>query len=131
MVKGKWETILDAVVANGDSEPINVDAYERLVVQVATADSTNATVKIVGSAQSAVPDFGAAASPSNIWAPKAMFDLDNGNAVPGSTGVALSGTDTVKEYHLNTDALRWIGAIVSSYVAGTITVKVRGLTISR
>lgn len=131
MVKGTWKTILSAVEANTISDPINIDEYERITVQIATANSTNATIKICGSCQSAEPDFSAAPSPSNIWDHKFMFNQDSNSSVQGNTGIALSGVDTVQEYTLNTDMMRWIGAIVSSYVAGTITVTIRGLTLSR
>ncbi len=115
--------ILYAKAATGIGAPQFVQDQHDIVVSLDTTGSTNATIKFQGSLQETMPDFNASQSPTNQWAYIQMVDLNDGSAINGSTGIALSGTDANRMLEANTNGLRWFNAVVTAYVAGAITVK--------
>lgn len=118
-------TTLSAATANGVGTSINVTDFRHLLMEFGTASSANMTVKFQGSLSDTAPDFSAAQSVSNHWDYIGVYDLQSGNIIAGDTGIAPAGTDDFRLLMVNTDGLKWLNAIVSNYVAGSVTVKVR------
>lgn len=79
-------------------------------------------IKFVCSMQEAKPDFTAASSATNLWTYAQEVNLNDGSSVTGSTGITISGeTSIAGEINENNSGIMWIGAIVSSYSAGSAT----------
>lgn len=97
--------------------------FRNAVFQIATASNAAATVKFVYSAQESKPDFGSAASATNVWDYVQSVQLTDGTPVDGTTGIAWTGTDGIKTVEINTNqsGIVWVGAIVSGYSAGTLS----------
>jgi len=118
--------------ANGAGTAIDVSNYEIITASIASENSAgplaaNLTVKCQGSISEAEPDWGSAASPTNVWDYIFMYDLDANNTVQGSTGVPFAAANATHQYKVNVDGLHWLNFIVSSYVAGKLTVKTYSL----
>jgi len=118
-------TMLSAKAADGIGANINVTDFRHILLEFGTASSANMTVKFQGSLSDTAPDFSAAQSVSNHWDYIGVYDLQSGNIIAGDTGIALAAADDFRLLMVNTDGLKWVNAIVSSYVAGSVTVKVR------
>jgi hypothetical protein len=116
--------VLNDVAVDGASTPQLVDAHVNVGLEVAMTGFTG-TVKFVMSNLLAKPDFGASASKTNPWTYVKCVDLIDGSAVNGGTGLTGSSTTSVTNLEVNTNNVRWIGAIVSSRSAGSIQVKVK------
>ena len=132
--KGKFDTILNAQVANGFGNSVNVDGLERLTLQIATAASggaTAATIKIYGSSSPTEPTWNNPATPANIYAPKLIYDLDTDSAIQGSSGIVLAGAEICKEYKINVEQLRWVNIAITGWSAGAISAFLRSITASR
>ena len=117
--------MLSAKAADGIGANINVTDFRHILLEFGTASSANMTVKFQGSLSDTAPDFSAAQSVSNHWDYIGVYDLQSGNIIAGDTGIALAAADDFRLLMVNTDGLKWVNAIVSSYVAGSVTVKVR------
>lgn len=118
--------VLDEVVATGWGTVVPVRGYRNIVVTIATADSTNATIKFAGSPRDTAPTFSSAASPTNQWDYVSAYDMeDPSTLVDGDTGVVYTGTDAVQTYLVNTEGIDHFNVQVSAYSAGTITVTVK------
>lgn len=119
--------LLNAVAANGASVPQNFASFRNVELEVSMVGFTG-TVKVVGSNADTAPAFGSAASATNPWDFIKCINLIDGTSVAGGTG--LSGTATTSETQLeaNTNGFKWIGVIVSSYSAGSLTVKGKGFS---
>lgn len=104
------------------------DDFRNAVLEITASAAVNLTIKVVGSNLSDVnstsateqyPVFTNADSVTNPWSYLQIVDLNTGNFIPGTTGVALSVAGTYK-YEVNVNAIRWVGLEISSYVAGNI-----------
>lgn len=126
------QTILSAQAATGTGTVVNVEDWEKILVEIATASSANLTVKLQGSISDAVPDFSAAVTASNMWDYLSFRDSEAvaselGDATAGDTGFAVSGTDDFKNVTVNYPGLKWLCATVTARSAGSVTVKARGV----
>lgn len=119
------QTCLDAQGSAATGLNIFVEDADKIVLQVATANSANMTFKFQGSVSNGSPDFSAAQSVSNHWDYVEVIDMEDGTAIDGDTGVALSGTDDVRLFSLNVDGLAWFNCTITTYVAGNLTVKAK------
>lgn len=117
--------ILNAAAANGIGSAQQVEDFRHLVLALDTAGSAQLVVKIQGSIQEDMPTFSAAQSPTNQWDYIEIKDLEDGTAIDGDTGLTLAGSDDHRMFEVNTNGLRWINAIVSSYTAGSITLQLK------
>jgi len=81
------------------------------------------TVSFLGSMQKACPDFSAAASATNEYQLIQVIDLEDSAGIDGNTGIAMGAADKYRQLEANVNAMRWVNVIISSYVAGEITVK--------
>lgn len=81
-------------------------------------------VKFQGSIQEEAPDFSAAQSATNQWDYVNVVDLEDQASIDGDTGITFAGADDNRLVEVNINSLRWINAIISSWTAGEITLKV-------
>lgn len=124
-------TVLNAVTRANTADPVwvKVSDFRHLIFSIFTSASASCTIKVIGSVKSAnegttteaPPALGSAASVTNQYCPIAVFDLNTGTIVVGTTGVVLTGTDVQNLYMVNTDGLAWLTIQVTAYAAGTIT----------
>lgn len=84
------------------------------------------TIKFVASNADAAPNFGASASLTNRWDYVKCINQIDGSSVAGGTGLAGSATTSITQLEMNTNGFKWVGAIISSYSAGTLTLRTKG-----
>lgn len=125
-------TIFSAQAATGTGTVINVEDWEKILVEIATATSANLTVKLQGSISDVVPDFSAAVTAENMWDYLSFVDSDEvasglSTLTAGATGFAVAGTDAFKNVSVTFPGLKWLCATVTARAAGSVTVKARGL----
>jgi hypothetical protein len=121
-------TILDAQDATGWGTTVDVSSYKDISLQFGTADSADLTVKIAVSLSETAPTFSSAASVSNHWDYTAAYDMKDASLISGDTGVVVSGTDVFKNLLVNLEFARFINLQVTARSAGSVTVKVVGVT---
>lgn len=123
--KTKIATCLDGADSTGWGTTIDVRGFRHIILQFGTTNSTNATTKFAGSVSETAPTFSSAASPTNHWDYVGSYDLEDGAFIDGDTGIALTGTDDVRNLLINVEGLEWLNCNVTAYSAGNITVAVR------
>lgn len=101
--------------------PQLVENFRHVALTLATSGSANFTIKFQISNSPTAPDFTAARSAINRWEYVQVKDLQNNAAIDGDTGVAFAGTDDVRMFEVNTNGQRWIGAAITAYAAGAIS----------
>lgn len=126
------ETILNAQATTGTGTVINVEDWEKILVEITTANSANLTVNLQGSISDIAPTFSSAASASNAWDYLSFLDSDNvASSVPvyvaGIAGIVVTGTDTVRNISVTYPGLKWLCATVTARAAGSVNVKARGV----
>lgn len=119
------DTVKEFVDEDGVTK--NVKQYDYYVLQVATAAGTDGALLVRSSGDGSV-DITAAASVSNIWSYKGLYDLDTGAFIAGSTGVAPGGVK-INEYKINIDAAHRMAFEISGINTGSYTVKMFGVSI--
>ncbi len=107
--------------------------YRNIIFQFGTSGSATVNVKIYGSigktdnqaneisARKDIVNFGATVSPSNQYTPLQVIDLDTAAAVNGATGLAVTGTDVLKQYECNVNVMPYITAFPVTWTQGAIT----------
>ncbi len=117
--------LLNEVAANGSSVAMPTTHDRHIAVEICMTNFTG-TVKLVGSQADVEnpPAFGSAASVSNPWTYVKSVDLIDGSAVNGGTGKTGAATTSVFNLEVNANILKWIGAEVSNFAGGTVTVRV-------
>lgn len=120
--------IMDAKGSAGVGSAFNLSPYQIKQISLATDGGGTAalTVKFQGSLQESAPDFGAVQSATNQWDYVEVLDLQDGTAKDGDTGITLSSVDDYRLLEINNKGLRWICARITSWTAGSLTLKVRG-----
>lgn len=121
--------LLNAVAASGASVAANVVAFRDIELQIAQTGFSG-TIKFVGSNHDALPDFSAAASATNPWDYIQTIDQIDGSSISGGTGIVSTTVTSVRNLETNTNGLKWIGAVISNYSAGSVTVKAKGFSMS-
>lgn len=114
--------------ADGAGNALLVIDCEHIVLALDTSDSANLVIHFQGSMSETEPTWADAQAVDNQWDYVQVKDLEDGSAVDGDTGITLSGTDDHRMFEVNTNGLRWLNAIVSSYSAGKLTVRATGFT---
>ncbi|NCU39995.1 hypothetical protein EOL99_03840 [Candidatus Falkowbacteria bacterium] len=105
----------------GAQNPCFVDGFRHTELELVSDEATNDfTVKIAISDQEDMPNFNASASETNRWSYAQIKDLADGSSVNGATGITVSGT-IHRLFEINSNKIRWVCPIVSSYVAGDLT----------
>lgn len=116
------KTMLNAQGADGASEPNYVKDDRHICLEITMVGFTG-TLNFVGSLQEAKPDFSSAPGATNPYDNMAFKDYQTGNVTAGDTGIAGTATTDVRIVEVNTNGLNWLGAKISSWNAGTISVK--------
>lgn len=111
--------------ANGAGIAMDVTDYRHLVLALNSTSSAAMVINVQGSIQEAQPTWASAASPTNQWAYVQIINLDDQSTVNGTTGITLSGTDIAKMYEVNTNGIKWVNLIVSSYSAGQLYARLK------
>lgn len=105
----------------------NMASFWHVELQLAQVGFTG-TIKFVGSNADAPPDFSAAASAANPWDFIQVVDQKDASAIAGGTGIASTAVTAVRNFEANTNAMKWVGAIISNYSAGSVTLKGKGVS---
>ena len=119
-------TVLDAVATSTWGKEYRVDDYDHIVFDVSCYNNSTLTVKFGGS--DSVPDdvnFANAQSVTNHWDYIQMINLMDGSSISGDTGFSCAGSADYVRLVVNDDLVTTINAYVSSYTAGTTTVKIK------
>ena len=112
--------VLDAVVAIGAGNAINVGDLRDVVLALNTTGLTDATVKVQGSIQQDEPNWTGAQTVDNIWDYIQVRDLENASAIDGDEGFVLVGTADNRLVAINTDHLVWVNVRVTAWAVGEI-----------
>lgn len=117
--------VLSAKAETGVGKVLLVSDYSHIVASIATASSASLTVKCAGSIADDAPNFGAAQSATNMWDYVDMIDLQSNSSIDGDTGLAPGGADDFRNFEVNVNALKWLTFVVTTYVAGSVTVNAK------
>jgi len=121
------ETVIDGATGTSTIATVfNATPYRNLVWSLATNASASQTIKFLCSSETTKPNFVSAQSYTNVWDYCQIVDLEDGTTYDGDTGIVLTGTDDYRLFEMDTNGVRWATALITSYTAGTSTVKVRG-----
>lgn len=109
----------------GAGNSIYVGDFQDLVVSYDTDGGADAalTVKFAASISTDAPDFDKAQSITNQWDYIEVIDLQNGTAIDGDTGVAVSGADDHRQFAINVDNINWLNAIISGRTEGEVQIE--------
>lgn len=121
------QILLNAVAASGISSTFNGASFRNLEIQIAQV-AFSGTIKFVGSNADAAPDFSAAASASNPWDYIQTVDQIDGSSIAGGTGITSVTVTSVRNVEANTNAFKWFAIVLSSVTAGSVTIKVKGVS---
>lgn len=122
-VDGK-RTVFSARLTTGFGAEVDVSQFQNIGVVVIGGALVAGTLKCQGSFFNVEDiDFSAAVGASNPWDYVGMYDLEDGSFIDGDTGIALAADD-VKQYTVNTDALRSLNFHLSAISGGPVTVLV-------
>ena len=117
--------MLNAVAANGASANIDVSDFRHVIVTVNTANNADATLQFRGAISDTAPTFTNAQAVANRWDNIHAWDYEDATGEDGDTGFAFGGADDHRILEINVNGLKWLSAVVTNYVAGNITVRLR------
>ena len=95
----------------GDADFINITTYGNA--------SFDGTLKIIGSTDEDIPNFGGALSATNKYQYVDAIYLYDASSIDGNTGFDPVES-TVKQFSVNVDSLTWITLAVTTYAAGLV-----------
>lgn len=130
MIERKWlqsTKLIDGATSTTQSNPYPIEDYTNMMLTIASGDTPEATVKVVGSFQLEKPDFSQSADVDNQWSYISVRNLEDGTNIDGTTWISISSAG-VESYLVNTPWLRWIWVVVSAYTTGTIDVSLNGFS---
>jgi hypothetical protein len=104
---------------------IYCEDFRHVIFSLDGYSDNNCTVKFVGSVAETCPDFSAAQAYDNPWDYIEVYDLEDGSAIDGDTGVVQAGTNDHRLFELNINGLTWVNAIITAWSAGNVTVKAK------
>ena len=113
------------VAATSNAE--NIADFRHKEITVATSGmgaADSITVKIKGSSQETMPDFGDANSQDNLWDYVELVDQETGDVLGGNTGIVIADANDVKKLAVNVDGHRWMAAEIAAQndLTNTVTV---------
>lgn len=119
--------MLNEVAANGATAAgvANFEQFRNIELTLVQTGFTG-TIKFVGSNADACPNFANAAALGNEYDYIKTINLIDGSSVAGGTGVTGSATTSVTQLEANTNGMKWVGAIISGYAAGTLSLFGKG-----
>ena len=100
-----------------------INDFRNAVLAVLTSGTTTSTLKIAGANTGDSPNFGATVSASNLYTFLQSINLEDGSSVDGDTGIVVAGTDIVREYEVNINAMKYLTVFPITWTQGAITVK--------
>jgi len=106
-----------AKAATGESNSILVEDFRHINFDLATAGmgaGDSIVVKVQGSMSDDAPDFGASQSVSNRWDYIDCKDMEDTTDFDGDTGILLENADSVRQFSVNVDGLRWLALNVTT-----------------
>lgn len=115
-------TVMNEVATTTVGTTIGVADQNNIGVTVATT-AASGTLKFACSMADNEPTFSTSSSATNRWDYVEMVDLEDGSAIDGDTGLTLANTTDVRQFELNVNSFKWCTANLSSWTAGTTTVK--------
>lgn len=115
---------------------LNTESFRNVLLQVDTSGTATLTLKPIASQGKSAqyqaqangprydyPNMGATPTPANPWGYVQLIALDDGSAITGSIGIALTATDINKLYEVNINLLKYFTIIPTAWTQGAITVK--------
>jgi hypothetical protein len=96
--------------------------YRHIMLAMDSSGTSTLTAKVQGSDAETMPDFEAAQSPTNQWDYLQVKDLEDGGAIDGDTGLALSGADDNRQFEVNTNGKRWVTVDITAWTQGKLRV---------
>ena len=111
--------------ANGAGLVMEVSDFRHLILALNTTGNGAMVINVQGSIQEAKPTFTSAASPTNQWTYLQIVNLDDQSVVNGTAGITLTGTDINKMYEINTNGIKWVNLIISSWTAGQLYARLK------
>lgn len=126
MRDSKFYTLFDAVTANG-SRALLADDFKHAVFTIVTENGpVTGTIRFVASDQNDIPDFSSASTSTNQWEYIQVVDLQDGASIDGDTGIPYSAAAAeTRSVEFNTNAKRWVGAVISGASGGNFTISAR------
>ena len=110
---------------------ISCSDFRHAIFSFHGASSANMTVKSqcsIGDSDASpdsAPDFSASQAYNNSWDYIEVYDLEDGAAIDGDTGVAQAGTNDHRQFEANINGLDWLNCIITAWSAGTVTIRVK------
>lgn len=120
--------LLDNETATWESVAYPIADYEQMMITLASENSWEFTIKIVGSYMDEQPDFSQASSIDNRYSTISVRNLEDWTNIDGETWISLEWVDWVSSYLVNTPWLKWIWVQITSYTAGNCNVWINGFT---
>ncbi len=127
----QYEIMHNGITASALATGIHVTDYRNAVITISTSGGFNGTIKFQGALkirgdQLNAVDFsdGSRASDgtvNNPWMYVQCIDLEDASAIDGNTGVAYTGTDSIRIVEINTNSFDYFGIHVTAVSAGTVT----------
>lgn len=119
--------LFNAQAANGATTPANMEAFWHVELELTQSGFTG-TIQFVVSNADTAPNFANAASGSNPWSYVQVIDQIDGSSIAGGTGIISTTVSSVRNLELNANAFKWVGAVISNYSAGSVTLKAKGVS---
>ena len=119
--------VLTAAVATGEGVTIDVRDYSVISLQYSAEGTNTSVTKIQGSLSETAPNFGAVQTSINHWDYIEVLDLEDQTSIDGDTGISVA-SDDFRNLQLQVEQLNWITCNVTSWTAGSVTVKATAVT---
>ena len=120
-------TVMSEVVTSTVGNTMNVADFAFISWTVAT-DAASGTLKFACSMSDTAPVFSASQSVTNRWDYVDVIDYEDDASIDGDTGLTLANTSDVRQFVMDNVNFRWCTTNLSSWTAGTTTVKLLGTT---
>lgn len=102
---------------------IYVGGYKHNDITIDFSDTPVMTIKVQGSIHEGV-DLNAAKSATNRWDYVEVYDLEDGAAIDGDTGLTASANDH-RLLEVNINGLAWISVAVTAWTSGRLGATIR------
>lgn len=115
---------LDKQTGNGTVLVPYTSDSRHLTFSIHADVSTSATIKVMGSIQRDVPNFGAANSSTNDFQYLASRNLENASLINGTTGVTIAATTHHATYEVESNAVAHLAFEITGFSGDGITIVV-------
>lgn len=111
-------------------QPILLDSFEFLELQIDTSGSADVTLFSLTSGAGALPSWLNPQSASNRYAFVQLIDHIDSSGVDGNVGIVTGGVDIHKLFKLNVDGQRWFNIRTKDFKAGTLSIRAKPYNLS-